>query len=319
VTSPAPRVASLSSILASLPDPSALARRAPDAGPNEATFRIFKIAISPSSLLVSCTRPLEQCTRRKPRRDELSRVIRRVEQAARERERDRDRDGYGGWTEQKTRNFQNAPVAPISSAVEGKSDAVEGTRIQPEGWLTSRITSRRDERAKREVAKRRQSGASFHRVIRLSTVIVNRPFFLECTPPRIFTFSTPLRLTSPSDPSPSTLPSSARERAPPPGSGTEGGARSRTPWGNRGNRTSCNTAIHKLSGETRETCARLSEFQDGAYSHSGLTPENIFGRSRGDAARREGGGGGNGRRLRDDAGGRIRCRRKIRGAPRSQY
>jgi len=234
-------------------------------------------------------------------------VIRRLEQAGREREREIGIETVRGLDGTKDAKFSERAGRAGLECCRRKSDAVEGTRIQPEGWLTSRITSRRDERAKREVAKRRQSGASFHRVIRLSTVIVNRPFFLECTPPRIFTFSTPLRLTSPSDPLPSTLPSSARERAPP-GSGTEGGARSRTPWGNRGNRTSCNTAIHKLSGETRETCARLSEFQDGAYPHSGLTPENIFGRSRGVAARR---GGGNGRRLRDDAGGRIRCRRKF--------
>jgi hypothetical protein len=116
----------------------------------------------------------------------------------RETERERERE-IGSETVRGLNRTKDAKFSERASRVEcsrRKSDAVEGTRIQPEGWLTSRTTSRRGERAKREVAKRGQSDASFHRVIRLSTVIVNRLSFLECTPPRTFTFSSPLRVTS---------------------------------------------------------------------------------------------------------------------------
>ncbi|KAG7209922.1 hypothetical protein KM043_011516 [Ampulex compressa] len=51
--------------------------------------------------------------------------------------------------------------------------------------------------------------------------------------------------------------------------------------GNWVNPGSCDTAIRKLIGEARGSLPRPSEFQDGEYSHSGLT------RRRGEAARGE--------------------------------
>lgn len=119
---------------------------------------------------------------------------------------------------------------------------------------------------------------------RRSAATVDRLFFFECTSAHIFTFSTPLRVTSVPPSAPwrsvlyyrtviSLLSSRSLTQST---AGCESEYRGLRNEGQRvcdrdcrretgGTRPAAIPRYTNLLGETRETCARLLEFQDGAY------------------------------------------------------